>query len=228
MYPYILLCFLKWGSYPINVYCYVVRTIAGQECTDTVIVGSLSHDNNIVTQGQTYILAGYTIPCSGTVVAWEFCYQILGVPSVTFYPGIWRINDTSGGNTDYALAQSNTVTYDQSVGDPQDPTNQFHCQMLNLSDTDQFTAPAGSVVGLYSNTGAQLLRTNTNRSIATHRFDQNQSSVRATGSSRDVDYNIAIRVHLGKYGNCLLKNRCSIRYLTHLHSSVSYMRCFDS
>ena len=48
---------------------YFITTIAviGQQCTDTV--GSLSHDSNIVTQGQTYILAGYTIPCSGTVVA---------------------------------------------------------------------------------------------------------------------------------------------------------------
>ena len=169
--------------------------VSGQECTDTDTVGSLSHDINIVPQDQIFILAGYTVPCSGTVVAWEFCYQ-RGTISVTFYPGIWRITGTSG-NTDYELVQSNNVTYDQSVRDPQDSTD-LPCQRYNLSDTDQFTAPTRSVVGLYSNTGTQLLRTDdTNSSITTHHFSGNQSSVRTTGSS-DVNYNIAIRVHLGK------------------------------
>ena len=128
----------------------------------TVTVGSLSHDsNNIVTQGQTFILTGYTVPCSGTVVAWEFCYQISDATSATFYPGIWRITGTSG-------------------------------------NTDQFTAPVGSVVGLYSNVGTQVLHTNTDSSITTYKFSGNQSSVRTTGNN-DVNYNIAIRVHLGMY-----------------------------
>ena len=168
--------------------------VSGQECTDTVTVGSLSHDNNTVTVDQTFILAGYTIPCSGTVVAWEFCYQIIGVTSVTFYPGIWRITGTSGSDTDYTLVRSNTVTYDPSG----DPANLFPCQIFNLSNTDQFTAPAGSVVGFYSNVGTQLLRTNTDSSITTYQFSGNQTSVRTTGNSDDVNYNIAIRVHLGK------------------------------
>ena len=172
--------------------------VSGQECTDTVTVGSLSHDNNIVTADRTFILAGYTVPCNGTVVAWEFCYQILDA-TVTFYPGIWRIIATMGsGNTNYTLVQSNNVTYDQSVRDPQDPTNIHPCQIFNLSDTDQFTAPAGSVVGLYSNNGPQLLHANTDSSIATYRYTGNQSSVNNAGNSNDVNYNIAIRVHLGK------------------------------
>ena len=91
--------------------------VSGQECTDTITVGSLSHDNNIVTADQTFILAGYTVQCSGTVVAWEFCYQIRGVASVTFYPGIWRITGTMGSNTNYTLVQSNNVTYNPR-GDP--------------------------------------------------------------------------------------------------------------
>lgn len=176
--------------------------VSGQECTDTVTVGSLSHDNlnNIVTVDRTFILVRYTVPCSGTVVAWEFCYRINDGRSVTFYPGIWRITGTSGNNnrnTDYTLVQSNNVTYDQSVRDPQDPIN-VGCQIFNLSDTDQFTAPAGSVVGLYSNVGTLLLHTNTNSSITTYQFSGNQSSV-ITGNGNDVNYNIAIRVHLGKY-----------------------------
>ena len=158
----------------------------------------MSHDSNIVLQGQTFILAGYAVPCIGTVVAWEFCYRI-SVGSVTFYPGIWRITGTSGnsGNTDYELVQSNNITYDQSI----QTSSIDSCQIFNLSTTDQFTAPAGSVVGLYSNVGTQLLHTNTDSSVTTYQFNGNQSSVSLTGNGNmnDVNYDIAIRVHLGKY-----------------------------
>ena len=174
--------------------------MTSEKCTDPVTVGSLSHDNIPVTDDQTFILADYTVPCSGTVVAWEFCYQVTGTSSVTFYPGIWRITETSGVNTDYELVQSNIVTYNPSVRDPQDATNDFPCQIFNLSDTDQFTAPAGSIVGLYSNVGMMrplLLHTNIDSSIATYQFSGNQSSVRA-GNNDDVNYNVTVRVHLGK------------------------------
>ena len=167
-------------------------SVSSQECTRAV--GSLSHNSNIVTAGQTFILAGYTVNCSGTVVAWEFCYRVLGVTSVTFYPGIWRITGANGSNTDYELVQSNSVTYDQSI----QTSGNNGCQRVNLSTTDQFSAPAGSVVGLYSNVQTQLLRTNTDSSITTYQFSGNQSSVSNAGNMDDVNYNIAIRVHLGK------------------------------
>ena len=132
------------------------------------------------------------------MISWEFCYQIVNLSSVTFYPGIWRITGTSG---DYALVQSNTVTYNPSVRDPQDPVN--NCQIFNISDTDQFTAPAGSVVGLYSNKRTNLRHSNADSVITTYRFRGNQSSVRA-GNNDDVNYNVAIRVHLSEYsGICL-------------------------
>ena len=166
--------------------------VSGQDCTDNV--GSLSHDSNIVPQDQTFILAGYTVPCSGTVVAWEFCYQISGATSVTFYPGIWRINGASGNNTNYKLVQSNSVTYDSSIR----TSGNNGCQRVNLSTTDRFTAPAESVVGLYSNTGTQLLHTNSNSSITTYQFSGNQSSINNAGDVNNVNYSIAIRVHLGK------------------------------
>ena len=129
---------------------------------------------------------------------------------MTFYPGIWRITGTSGNSfTDYALVQSNSVTYDQSVQDPQNLTNNFPCQIFNLSDTDQFTTPAGSVVGLYSGIQfTQLLHTNTDNSITTYQFSGNQSSVRAAGNSDDVNYNIAIGVHLSEY-SCNYLSMCS-------------------
>ena len=154
----------------------------------------MSHDSNVVSCCQTFILAGYTVPCSGIVVAWEFCYRISNT-LVTFYPGIWRINGTRGINTDYELVQSNSVTYDASILISAIDS----CQRVNLSTTDQFTTPAGSVVGLYSNFGAQLLYTNTNSSIATYQFSRNQSNVTVAGNNEVVNYNIAIRVHLGKY-----------------------------
>ena len=169
--------------------------VSGQECTDTVAIGSLSHDSNIVTVDQTFILAGYTVPCSGTVVAWEFCYRISENSLLIFYPGIWRITGTSGNNTDYELVQSNSVTYDSTI----QTSDVDSCQRVNLSTTDQFTAPAGSVVGLYSNLGTQLLHTNSDSSITTYQFSGNKSSVTMAGSNNDVNYNIAIRVHLSKW-----------------------------
>ena len=69
------------------------------------------------------------------------------------------------------------------------------CRIFNLSDREQFTAPAGSVVGVYSGT-AQLLRTTTDDSITVYEFRQNQNNVNSSGT--DVNYNIALRVNLGK------------------------------
>ena len=154
----------------------------------------MSHDGNLVFINRTYILAGYTVPCSGTVVAWEFCYQVFDVTSVTFYPGIWRIAGTIGGNINYELVQSNSVTYDQFI----QTGGNNSCKRVNLSTTDQFTAPAGSVVGLYSNIKTALLRTKNDHSIANVGFKGNESSISITGNSSDSNYNIAIRVHIGK------------------------------
>ena len=175
----------------VMLYLITITVVSGQECTDAV--GSLSHDSNIVPESQTFILAGYTVHCTGTVVAWEFCHRISGV-SVTFYPGIWRITGTSGSNTDYELVQSNNVTYDPFI----QTNGTASCQRVNLSTTDQFTAPAGSVVGLYAYIHAQLLHTNTDSSITTYQFSGNQSSIDITNNGTDVNYNIAIRVHLGE------------------------------
>ena len=179
-----------YGKYRTYIY---TTAVSGQACTRAV--GSLSHDSNIVTAAQTYILAGYTVPCNGTVVAWEFCYRRTAA-SATFYPGIWRITGMRGmGNTDYDLVQSNSVTYDVSI----QTSGVDSCQRVNLSTTDQFTAPAGSVVGLYSNNIAQLLHTNTDSSITTYQFSGKQSSLTNAGNNENVDYNIAIRVHLSKW-----------------------------
>ena len=159
----------------------------------------MSHDNQIVEQHKTFILAGYTIQCSKIVVAWEFCYQINDASSVTFYPGIWMITGMSGSssNADYTLVQSNNVTFDQRGV----ATNNLPCKIFNLSDADQFTAPNESVVGLYSNVQTLLLRTEEEMSIRTFRFTENRTTVTNAGNGDDVNYNIAIRVHLGTVKN---------------------------
>ena len=179
----------------IGIYLYTIA-ISGQECTGPVTVGYTSHNSCIVLQHQTYILAEYTVPCNVTVISWEFCYQTGNEP-LTFYPGIWRITEMMG-NPDYALVQSNTIIFDASINTGGIDHN-HPCQRVNLSTTDQFTAPAGSVVGLHSTFPVQLLHTSTDNSITTYQFSGNQSSVSVTGNANDVNYNIAIRVYLGKY-----------------------------
>ena len=152
-------------------------------------VGSLDHNEMVIVQDQTYILTGYSVQCEGIVTSWEFCYQILGgVSSVTFYPGIWE----NTGETTYSLIQSSTVTFTPNGTGPS-----FSCQNYALPLIEQFTAPSGSVVGLYSNDFVLLLHTTNNSQITTYQVDRNQSSVTGT-STNDVNYNIAIRVHLGK------------------------------
>ena len=181
----VTISYVKYFTFCYIICIHVIATVAfsGQDCTD--IVGSLCHDSIVVPERQTIILAGYTVPCNGIVVAWEFCYRISAATSVTFYPGIWRITETSGANVNYELVQTNSVTYDSSIR----TSGVDSCQRVNLSSTDQFTAPAGSVVGLFSNTGVQLLHTNSS---------SGNQSVRTAGNNDNVNYSIAIRVHLGK------------------------------
>ena len=166
--------------------------VSGQECTDTV--GSLSHNNNmqhIVTEGHTYVLAGYTVPCSGTVVAWEFCYR-LSAGSATFYPGVWK--KTNGSTTDYVLVRSNNVTYR-----PVQIGNTDSCQLFNITKADQFSAPAGSLLGFSSVGHSLLLRTNNNVSVTNYQFIGNLSRVGDADNKVDINYNIAIKLHLGNY-----------------------------
>ena len=156
----------------------------------------------IIAQAQTYILTGYTVQCEGIVTTWEFCYQILGAISVTFYPGIWegeRIGNSA--NYRYTLIQSNTVTFNPSVG------STFSCQNYTLPVTEQFTAPLGSVVGLYSNTGVLLLHTNSGNT--NYQYNGNLSSLVGNHGHQN-SYNIAIRVHVGELGIQLY------RYIEHL------------
>ena len=167
----------------------------------------MGHDSNVVTEVRTYILAEYKVPCSGTVVAWEFCYRSIGAP-VTFYPGIWRITGTTSSSIKYELVQSNSVTYNAAI----QTSGVDSCQRVNLSTADQFIAREGSVVGFYFDVHSQLLHTDTDSSITTYQFSGNQSSVNTTDNGENVKYNVSIRVHLGKYSgicNTEVRNMCT-------------------
>ena len=115
------------------------------------------------------------------------------------------INDTSNNETiRYTLIQSRNITFI-----PTDIHNDTDilCPRVNLSEADQFTAPAGSVVGLYSykrRNEPKILRTDRNKAlITTYEFRGNLTSVQVINTS-DVDYNIALRVHIGRYIACNL------------------------
>ena len=140
----------------------------------------------------------YKVTCEGTVIAWEFCY-IEGNQTVTFYPSIWMPSDDNGTNN-YKLVKSSNVTFIPTrVGN--NDSDKILCQMFNLSEADQFIAPAGSIVGLYSNIRGMpqsLLRTNNmGQSVTTYQFPRNRSDVNINDANI-VRYHIALRLHLGK------------------------------
>ena len=186
--------------------CLLLYTIGAaftsQECMDDA--GSLNNDGLNVANRLTFIFADpeYQVDCERIVVAWEFCYRMLdNAPAkpVIFFPGIWMPNETNG-TLHYTLIQSNHITFTPAqIGST---TNSILCPRVNLSKTDQFTAPAGSVVGMFSYIRRNepiILRTNKGGlSITTYRFDGNQSSVQVANDS-DIDYNIALKAHFGRY-----------------------------
>ena len=98
----------------------------------------------------------------------------------------------------YELVKSNNITYD-----PSNTTNPFSCSTINLFGKDQIAASAGSVVGLYSNTGSLLLRSNSDDTLTTYEYNGNRSMVTVMNAHRsnikeNVEFNITIRAHLGQ------------------------------
>ena len=161
-----------------------------KNCEDAVTVGSTDYDENIVDENTTYILTDkdYEVDCTGDVNAWEFCYQVQGVSNLTFYPGIWKKQGEK-----YSLVNSSIVTFTPTDG-------MSPCQMFIMPKTDQFQAPKGSFVGLYTNVGLTrplLLADNDNGK--TYQMSGNQSEI-DTKKLTEEEFNIAIRVHI--MGEC--------------------------
>ena len=174
--------------------------VNGQNCVDKV--GSLAHDDIRVIADHTFIFTDseYTVACERTVIAWEFCHGAKdNATSITFHPGIWMpVEADNNDSTKYTLVKSNTITF--AVDQDSDNNNDWSCWTFNLPEADQFIAPPGSVVGLYSNiTRLQsgLLRTNRSMAPTSFRFSGNHSVVNTTIGIQ-TRYHIALRVHLGK------------------------------
>ena len=160
-----------------------------KDCSEADTVGSTDYDRNIVDENTTYILTDneYKVDCTGSVIAWEFCFLVQGKSSLTFYPGIWK---EVKKNKEYSLVNSSKVTFTST-------DNMRSCQMFNLSE--QFIAQEDSFIGLYSNVGSTrpLLFTNSNKGN-TFQISGNHSEVTVGGRIKAEKFNIAIRAHIGE------------------------------
>ena len=188
------LLFTDLAVYAVFTQLFILVAVSDQDCSKTV--GFLNYSkNDIVTEDRTFILDDnqHTIPCEGNVTAWEFCYKI-GEKNESFNASIWKVT----GNT-FVQVNSTNITFTPTSNN----SEVFSCQIFNLSDTDQFTAPAGSVVGLYSNTGrmrSQLLYTiNITSNIKTYRFYGPPKGILKINDKETVisNYSISINVYLG-------------------------------
>ena len=118
----------------------------GQTCRNT---GSLHFQGgSIVDQATTYIMPSYNITCDGVVTGWEFCFQIINAPSVTFYPGVWRWSD----NNYYTLIHASRVNYV-----PQHSSGLSSiCVKPFLPADEKFSVHTNDIIGLYSSNSLLL------------------------------------------------------------------------
>ena len=79
-------------------------------------------------------------------------------------------------------------------------------------------------MGLYSNLNVQLLQTNINRQITTYQMNGNQSRATVRNNRDDIDYNIAIRVHLGKNNMSLMQTILHININYKIYSIIDNLR----
>ena len=148
--------------------------VSAQTCRDT---GSLSfQEGSIVDQSTTYIIPSYRIPCDGVVVGWQFCYQIVNVPSVTFYPSVWRWNV----NNNYTLVHVSTVNYVPQAGSS---GLSIICAQYKLPADEQFSVHINDVIGLYTTNNSLILTTvTTGDNKRTYSVAGNHSIIDPTGS----------------------------------------------
>ena len=90
---------------------------------------------------------------------------VIGIPSVTFYPSVWRWNE----NNLYTLVHASTVNYMS----PLNPT--FVCD--NCTFDHQFAVLRNDTIGLYTTEISQILRAGDSNDRLTYSVDGNHSSV---------------------------------------------------
>ena len=108
------------------------------------------------------------------MVGWEFCYQILNVPSVTFYPSVWRWN----GNDRYTLVHASAVTYVPQLGGAV-----FICDNYTLPADQQISVLTNDTIGLYTTTRSNILTTSESNDTLAYSAEGNQSSIIITGDA---------------------------------------------
>jgi len=127
-----------------------------------------------VDQATTYIMPSYNITCDGVVTGWEFCFQIINAPSVTFYPSVWRWSE----NKYYALVHASRVNYV--------PPTLFglnnSCDKYLLPADEQFSVHTNDIIGLYSTINTSILTTNDSDDKLVYSVAGNQSIVDPIGS----------------------------------------------
>jgi len=141
-----------------------------QACRNT---GSLSNQGeSIVDKATTYIIPTYNITCDGVVIGWEFCYH--NVPSVTFYPSVWRWRE----NNLYTLVHTSRVNYNV----PQHSSGlNVSCTKHHLPADEQYSVHTNDIIGFYSS-NSLILTTGDIDDYVVYSVVGNQSIVDPNGS----------------------------------------------
>jgi len=165
-----------YGWINLNVVFHLTGVALANTCRYT---GSLNiQGGSTVNQSTTYIIPSYRIPCDGVVIGWEFCYQIY-TSSVTFYPSVWRWNESN-----YKLIHASSVNYTHV---PQLSTNLTICVKYNLLD-EPFSVNTNDVVGLYTTTNSLILTSNYSDNKLVYSVAGNHSIINLNGSGVTKQY----------------------------------------
>ena len=104
---------------------------------------------------------------------------------MTIYPSIWRLINSSDT---YELIGVNEVII---------PAGGQQCLAHNISSDQQFSVQTGDIVGVYTND--VLFYTSNNLSTMTYFYSNNRSGIVTLDGRSAFDFNIAIKVYVGKY-----------------------------
>lgn len=169
--------------------------MSGQDCSRTFGNLTLKNTHPIIPR-TTYIFTDshHTVSCNGTVIAWEFCFQgRKQSTNVLFYADIWsRKNDN--GRIHFALINSSNISFSLNG------SNADTCLRVNLSEVDQFIAPAGSFIGLHSGSGVLQAPLNGAENVSsnrtTYRFE-GENNEYLMNNRKPIDYYVEIKLYLG-------------------------------
>ena len=172
------------------VFILTIEALANaQTCWNT---GSLSfQEGSIVDQATTYIIPSYNITCDGVVIGWEFCYQIINLPSMTYYPSVWRWSE----NKYYTLVHASRVNYV-----PQHSSGLSSiCTKHLLPADEQFSVRTNDIIGLYSTINTSILTANGSDDYLVYSVAGNHNIIDPNGSGvNQKHFHVAIIAIIGE------------------------------